>query len=154
MKPLIVLVSVFLLCLLFTYTFYARENYLLSGRVALTIMLLFTALAHFIFMKGMLLMMPPFVPVSIKKTVVYITGLLEIAGAVGILFYATRVIAGYALIVFFIAILPANIYAAKQKVNLEEGDHTGPGTHYLWIRIPFQLLLIVWSLYFNIINPY
>lgn len=154
MRPLIVLISSFLLCLLVTYAFYQQEQYYISGRIALAVMLLFTALAHFIFIKGMCLMMPPFVPTGLKKMVILITGLLEIAGAIGIMFQPTRVITGYALIAFFIAILPANIYAAQQKVNLEEGDHSGPGTHYLWIRIPFQILLIFWALFFCIMHPY
>ncbi len=154
MKPLIVLVSVFALCMLYTYTFNARENLYLSGRLALCIMLLFTSLAHFVFMKGMLLMVPPFIPVTIKNLMVTITGIIEIVGAAGIMINETRVIAGYLLIAFFIALFPANVYATQRRVNMEQGDFSGPGMYYLFFRVPLQLFIIAWTYYFAIVHPY
>ncbi|QQL48694.1 DoxX family protein [Mucilaginibacter ginkgonis] len=154
MKPLIVLASVFGLTLLLTYTFNAREDLYLAGRLALAVMLLFTSLAHFVFMKGMVLMVPPFIPMAIKKTMVTVTGVIEIIAAAGIMIYETRVIAGYALVIFLAALLPANVYATQRRVNMEAGDFTGPGIYYLWFRIPMQLFLIAWTAYFAIIHPY
>ena len=49
------------------------------------------------------------------------------------------------LIVFFIGILPANIYGALKKVNLQTGRLDGHGTSYLWFRVPLQILFIVWT---------
>ncbi len=51
--------------------------------------------------------------------------------------------AGIALILFFIAVLPANIHAARAKVTLR-GRPATP----LWLRLPMQILFIVlawWS---------
>ena len=154
MRPLIVLVSVFALCMLFTYTFNAREDLYLSGRLALCVMLLFTALAHFVFMKGMLLMVPPFIPDAVKRFIVLLTGFIEIIGAAGVMISETRTTAGYLLIVFFIALFPANIYATQRRVNMEQGDFTGPGTYYLFFRVPLQLFIMLWTYYFAIIHPY
>jgi len=45
----------------------------------MSIMLLFTAMAHFAFSKGMAMMLPSFVP--FKAQTVYMTGLIEIVQA-------------------------------------------------------------------------
>jgi uncharacterized membrane protein len=154
MKPLIVLASVFGITMLFTYAFQQREDLFFSGRLALCVMLLFTSLAHFVFIKGMILMVPPFIPNAIKKMIVIITGLIEIAGAAGIMIAETRVAAGYLLVIFLIAMLPANVYATQRRVNMEEGDFSGPGMYYLIFRLPMQVFLIFWTFYFTIIHHY
>jgi uncharacterized membrane protein len=154
MKPLIVLASVFGITMLFTYAFQQREDLFFSGRLALCVMLLFTSLAHFVFIKGMILMVPPFIPNTIKKLIVIITGLIEIAGAAGIMIAETRVAAGYLLVIFLVAMLPANVYATQRRVNMEEGDFSGPGMYYLIFRLPMQIFLIFWTFYFTIIHHY
>jgi len=55
----------------------------------------------------------------------------------------TRRAAGIALILFFIAVLPANIHGARASVTLRGRPATS-----LWLRIPMQILFIVlawWS---------
>jgi uncharacterized membrane protein len=111
-------------------------------------MLLLTAIGHFKFMKGMTMMMPPFIPA--KKQVVIATGFLEIAAAIGLLIPSIIKITGILLIIFFVLILPANIYAATKKVNLEKADYTGSGITYLWFRIPEQIFFIAWIYWFTI----
>jgi uncharacterized membrane protein len=74
---------------------------------------------------------------------VFFTGLCEFAGAIGLVIPETRRAAGIALILFFIAVLPANIHAARAGVTLR-GRPATP----LWLRIPMQILFIVltwWS---------
>ena len=46
-------------------------------------------------------------------TLVYITGVCEIAGGIGLLVPATRLAAVVALIVFLVAVFPANVFAAQ-----------------------------------------
>jgi uncharacterized membrane protein len=120
-----------------------------GGNLAMCVMLCFTALGHFLFTKGMVMMMPPVIPY--RTQLVYLTGLLEIALGLALLSSALRVYAGLALVVFFIVLLPANIYAAQNHLNIEKADFNGPGLPYLWIRIPMQLLFIGWVLYFSIL---
>lgn len=47
-------------------------------------------------------------------TLVYITGVCEIAGGLGLLFPPTRLAAGIALVVFLACVFPANAYAAAR----------------------------------------
>jgi uncharacterized membrane protein len=111
-------------------------------RDGLAVMLLFTASAHFTPMKEDLIRMTPrWVPRP--RAVVFFTGLCEFAGAIGLVIPATRRAAGIALILFFIAVLPANIHAVRASVTLRGRPPTP-----LWLRIPTQILFIVlawWS---------
>jgi len=110
-----------------------------SARDALAVMLFFTASAHFTSMKDDLVrMMPPWVPRP--RVVVYFTGICEIAGAVGLLIPALNRAAGISLIVFFLAVLPANIHAARAGVTLR-----GKAATALRLRVPLQLLYIAWT---------
>ena len=96
-------------------------------------MLVFTGVSHFTFMKeDFVRMMPPWIPWP--RALVYFTGICEIAGAVGLLLPEFRRAAAYALIVFFLAVLPANIHAARAGVTLRGKPATS-----LWLRIPMQI---------------
>jgi uncharacterized membrane protein len=107
-----------------------------SARDALSLMLVFTGVSHFTFMKeDFVRMMPPSIPWP--RAMVYFTGICEIAGAVGLLLPEFRRVAAYALITFFLAVLPANIHAARAGVTLRGKPATS-----LWLRIPMQILFI------------
>jgi len=111
-------------------------------RDGLAVMLLFTGSAHFTPVKEDLIRMTPqWVPRP--RAMIFFTGLCELAGAIGLVVPETRRAAGIALILFFIAVLPANIHAARAKVTLR-GRPATP----LWLRLPMQILFIVlawWS---------
>lgn len=49
---------------------------------------------------------------------VYLTGVCEIAGAIGILIPRTRTLAGACLILLLIAMFPANAKAAREKLHV------------------------------------
>lgn len=115
------------------------------GRLALAVLFTFTGISHFFFVEEMMQMIPPFVPA--REMMVYLTGVLEIAGAVGLLVPQLQRVAGYALIAFLLGILPANIYAALNYTGM--GSHAD-GPSYLWIRVPLQILFIVWAWYFSL----
>ena len=142
MKPLIVLLVSFVLSLLILQLVFHRMDMALAGRIAMSIMLLFTAVAHFAFTEGMTMMLPDFIP--FKKAVVYLTGLLEIAAAIGLLIPGIRIATGWMLIVFFLVLLPANIQAAMKGVDYQKGTLTGKKLNYLWFRVPLQILFIIW----------
>ena len=146
MKPLVVLLGAFIISLIAIRLFMGEFAFLLSGRIAMSIMLLFTAIGHFAYTKGMILMMPGFIP--FKKQLVYFTGVIEIAAAIGLLLPRLQVITAWLLILFFICILHVNINAALRHVDYEKGTYEGPGPKYLWFRIPLQLLFIVWVYWF------
>jgi uncharacterized membrane protein len=88
--------------------------------VALALALLFVVMGilHFVpsVTRGMAAMIPPFLRgggLFSPLRLVYLTGLCELAGAVGLVIPATRVLAAIALIVFLVAVFPANAYAAQ-----------------------------------------
>jgi uncharacterized membrane protein len=110
---------------------------------ALALMLLLTASAHFV-PAGVTAMpnhadlermVPPMIP--FPSAMVYLTGLLELAAAAGLVLAGTRRAAGLGLIVLFVLLLPANIHAALAEVPFH-GDKATP----LWVRIPEQALYI------------
>ena len=146
MKPLFVLLLVFIIAVAVLKWMNGHYNWPLSARIAMCAMLCFTAIAHFVFTKGMTMMIPAFIP--FKKEVVYFTGVLEILLGIGLLIPQFRVYAGWILIAFFILMLPANINAAIHKIDYQKGTIGGPGLTYLWFRVPLQVLFICWT-YFS-----
>jgi uncharacterized membrane protein len=112
-------------------------TWIASTRAALAVMFLFTSTAHFSKMRHDLArMMPAIFPNPMA--LVYFTGVCEIFGAIGILVPRTRVLAGFCLCVFLLAILPANIKAARDGLTIG-----GRAATILWLRIPMQILFLV-----------
>jgi uncharacterized membrane protein len=106
-------------------------------RGGLAVMLCFTASAHFNSMRHELARMVPRA-VPRPMAVIYFTGVCEILGGIGLLVPATRLAAAIALIVMFVALLPANIRAAREGMTLRGK----PVTPLIW-RIPMQVVFIV-----------
>lgn len=148
MKPLIVLIAVFIISLLVIRIFAHHFNFQLAGCIAMAVMLFFTGIAHFKFTKGMAMMMPNFMP--LKEAWVYFTGVIEIAAAIGLLISSLRTTTSWLLILFFVLILPANIHSAIKHIDYEKATTQGKGPAYLWFRIPLQLFFIGWIYYFGI----
>lgn len=114
-------------------------TWLNCGRFALATMFAFTAASHFAPMrKDLIAMVPSALPRP--DLIVFATGILELAGAVGLLFQATRPWAARGLIALLVAMFPANIRAARQKMAIR-GRPASP----LWIRAPMQVLFILWA---------
>ena len=88
-------------------------------------------------------MLPDFIPY--KTATIYLTGIIEIAAAIGLFIPSFSVITAWLLITFFILILPANIYAAIKHIDYQKATLDGNGLTYLWFRIPLQILFIVWT---------
>jgi uncharacterized membrane protein len=115
------------------------DSALTSGRVALATMFFFTATSHFTPMKkDLIAMVPPQLPRP--DVLVLITGVAEFAGAVGLLIPSTARAAAVGLILLMAALLPANISAARRGVLLR-----GRAATPLWLRVPMQILFIVWA---------
>ncbi|AWW30773.1 hypothetical protein DN752_11920 [Echinicola strongylocentroti] len=150
MLPFYVLIFTFVLAVIVHYWRTKTFAWAISGRIALSVMLCLTAMGHFMFTEGMSKMLPHFIPQ--KAFVVYFTGLIEMAAAVGIHLHKYRKSTGILLILFFLLVLPANIKASMDQLNYQTGQYDGPGVNYLWFRVPFQLLLIAWTSWFVIKN--
>ena len=143
MKPLLVLLIGFAITLVAIKIITKTYDYKLAARIAMSLMLLFTAIGHFAFTKGMTMMIPEIIPY--KELIVYATGFVEISLAIGILIPKYSSLGAWVLIIFFIVILPVNIYAAMHNINYQNGTFDGHGLSYLWFRIPLQILFISWT---------
>lgn len=95
-------------------------------RAGLVAMFLLTSLAHFAprLRSDLIGMVPPWAPRA--DLLVTATGLLEMAGLVGLLVPATARWAAGGLILLMIAMYPANVSAARRGVA--QGDPIGPRT--------------------------
>lgn len=142
------MIAAFIVSLVGLKLFSSEWNYSLAGNIAMASMLFFTAIGHFAFTKGMTMMLPDFV--LFKMELVYLTGVIEAAAAIGLLINSLRETTAILLIVFFVLLLPANIYAALKNVNYQKGTYDGQGLTYLWFRVPLQLFFIAWIVYFSL----
>ncbi len=113
-----------------------------SARCALALMFVFTASAHFNKMKHDLArMIPAYFPQPLL--IVYVTGVLELLGAAGLVLPQSRRLAGICLIALLLGLFIANVSAAVRGVGLR-GKPPTP----LWLRAPMQILFVVllwWS---------
>ena len=100
---------------------------------------------HFARPKAFVRIVPKYLPAPLA--LVYISGFFEILGGLGLLVPATRPWAAWGLIALYIAVFPANIYMLTDNISL---DPKKPIPRWaLWLRLPFQLLFIVWAYWFT-----
>jgi len=118
------------------------SSWQVSARYALAVMFIFTATAHFNKMKHDLArMIPAYFPRPLL--LVYVTGLLELMGAAGLLLPQFRGPAGICLIALLVSMFVANMNAAQNGVTLR-GKPPTP----LALRAPMQVFFIAllwWS---------
>lgn len=137
MEPLIVLVASFPLFLL-AGRLGARPlaSWVTALRWSLAAMFLLTASAHFTPMREDLIrMVPPFFPRP--DLLVTLTGIAELAGAIGLLVprFARR--AAWALALLLVAMFPANVHAALEGLQLN-----GRPMEPLGVRTLMQVVFI------------
>ena len=87
---------------------------------------------------------PPYLPFPLF--LVYLTGLMEIAGGLGIIYPETRIMAGRFMVLFLLAVYPANFYMWTNDVPFNGTRLTTKG-HL--VRLFVQFLLIVAALGFS-----
>jgi uncharacterized membrane protein len=90
-------------------------------------MFVLTGVAHFVGMRAELIdMVPPALPVP--ELLVTLTGLLELAGAAGLLWSRTAPWAAGGLAALLVVMFPANVYAAVAGVTTGAMDQLLPRT--------------------------
>lgn len=94
---------------------------------------------HFTHTRFFLKIVPPYLPWH--QELVYVSGVAEMAGGLGVLIPRFRRPAGWGLIALLIAVFPANVHNALHPEQTS-GDAVPPAL--LWARLPLQALLIAW----------
>jgi uncharacterized membrane protein len=84
------------------------------------------------------------------RLLVYLSGVFEILGGVGLLVPRTRRAAAWGLIALFVAVFPANVNMAFNDIPM--GDHPVPPV-LLWLRLPLQAVFIAWAWWFTRPEP-
>lgn len=111
-------------------------------RLALSLALLLIGVDHWLTPARYLAMMPPYLP--LHEPLVLFTGVCEIAGAIGLMWPGTRRLAGIMLAVYFVCVFPANLHNALHGLDAQG---LPSARWYYWARLPFQPLIILWTLY-------
>jgi uncharacterized membrane protein len=118
-----------------------RIDWTSSMRWGMAAALVFFGMDHLLTPGRYLPMIPSVLPYPAE--IVLLTGLCELAGAIGLLIPRTRPLAGIMLAIYFVCVFPANIKNAVEGVVVE-GLPTA--SWYYWVRLLFQPLAIWWAL--------
>mgnify|MGYP007046917504 CR=1 FL=1 len=99
---------------------------------------------HFAHPEPFMVIVPPPLP---PRATVYLSGVFEVLGGLGVLIPVTRRAAAWGLIALYLAVFPANIYMAINGIQL---DPANPMPEWAgWARLPFQALFIAWAWWYT-----
>jgi len=113
----------------------------LAGLGFVFIWFFFGGIGHFVATDFFVSIVPPYIPEP--RAMVYISGVFELLGAIGILFARWRSLAGIGLVVLILAVTPANIYMWQNPALFPDFTPL-----MLNVRMVIQVLLIacvIWS---------
>ena len=108
----------------------------LFNRYALALLFVLAGTWHFVHPATYLAIMPPQLPQPL--VLVYLSGVFEILGGLGLLFSRTHLLAGWGLLALLVAVFPANVHMALIHEQL------GIPGWVAWGRLPLQLPLMWW----------
>ena len=115
----------------------------IARRVALVLLAFFfigAGVGHFTMTDFFVSIVPSYLPAPLL--LVYVSGICEIAGGIGVLLPATRRAAGLGLMALLIAVFPANLFMA---MNPDQFVAQGVPYWSLYARLPFQLVFLGWT---------
>jgi uncharacterized membrane protein len=117
-----------------------RSFWRMLGRVFVMFWFIVGGVGHFVLTRTFTSIVPPYVPFPLEM--VYLTGVLEIAGALALLYKRLRHIAGLCLIALTICVTPVHI-----QMLIEADKYAALGPIVLWARLLFQpvLIWIIWA---------
>ncbi len=118
-----------------------RKNPLKSAlRVLLALAVGGAGVAHFVSPAFFVSIMPDALPWHLE--LVYLSGVFELLGAIGLLIPRTRRAAAWGVLALFIAVYPANIHHALHPETSATPDAS---PWVLWTRVGFQFVLFAWA---------
>ncbi|MCG6137540.1 MAG: DoxX family protein [Nostoc sp. LLA-1] len=113
-------------------------------RVIFAICIIIVGITHFLRPEQYARIVPPVFP---PLTSVYVSGVFEIFGGIGLMVPFVSATAAWGLIALFIGVFPANIYMTIHNIQLEGIPHN----QLLYLaRLPFQAVLIAWAYWYTL----
>ncbi|MFM7426640.1 MAG: DoxX family protein [Elainella sp.] len=113
-------------------------------RAVLAIAIIIVGITHFTHAEQYLRIVPTQLPHPLA--LVYISGVFEILGGIGLTIPWVSVAAAWGLIALFIAVFPANINQAIHSIPIDGIPHY---PLLYWFRLPFQAVLIAWAWWYT-----
>ncbi len=112
-------------------------------RLLLAALMLGVGILHFTKADLFAAIVPDYLPAHLL--LVYVSGVAEIALALGLCFERTRVLAAWGLVALYVAVFPANVHMALHPDLPLPGVSSPPSPLALWLRLPFQFVLVYWA---------
>ena len=114
------------------------------ARFTMGILFILASSMHFMASEAELKIIPEFLP--LRREALYITGVFEFLGGLGLFVPNARVrrASAWGLFALLVVIFPANVYQAVKNIQLGGFMNT---RLYQWGRLPFQIVFIWWALW-------
>jgi uncharacterized membrane protein len=106
--------------------------------LALSAFFLFAGVSHFTSTEFFVSIVPSYLPAPLA--LVYLSGVFEILGGLGVLLARSRRPAGLGLMALLVAVFPANLHMA---LHPELFPDLSPAL--LYARLPLQLVFVAWA---------
>lgn len=107
--------------------------------VVTAVVFVIAGVLHFVMPRFYMAIMPSYLPRPLL--LVYVSGVFEALGGLGLLLPATRTAAAIGLVLLLVAVFPANV----EMLRLAQARGASPGFQVgLWLRLPLQAVLIWW----------
>lgn len=116
-----------------------KSSTLTLWRWVLAILFVVAGVFHFVNPRPYLSMMPQYLPWPL--VLIWLSGVAEVIGGLGILINSTRRLAAWGLIALLIAVFPANL-----NIAFNGWPGVDIAKWVIWLRLPFQILFI-WCVY-------
>lgn len=108
-------------------------------RLLLALLVIFAGTMHFLRSDIFVAIVPDYLPAHLA--LVYISGVCEILGGIGLLIPKVQRAAAWGLLALFIAVFPANVHMAIHQIPFNGVVYPVFG----WVRLPLQAVLIYWA---------
>ena len=122
----------------------SKFNLRLGLRYLLAAFMVTAGTLHWLTPDPFVKIVPSFLPYPLA--LVYISGFFEILGGIGLLVPRVSQLAAWGLVALFIAVFPANINMAVNRIAL---DGIPDSDLLRWGRLPLQAVLIAWAWWYT-----
>jgi uncharacterized membrane protein len=113
-------------------------------QILLAVAMIVIGAIHFTDPEPFIKIVPDYLPYH--RSLVYISGFFEVLAGAGLLIPRVSRAAAWTLVVLFISVFPANLYQAVNNINVPGLPHDPP---LIWLRLPFQGILVAWAWWFT-----